>query len=288
MQVRVDAAAGNAAARACTRSSPSRRRTAAARRDAAAMLRRHGRGPVVAEALADRAGLAVRTRSSGTKWIAWPYSWRITSASSASSTPPLPKRSSSIGWSVANELSLPVLVDPHAAAAALFDGAGSRAEAEALDVHLRLGHPVVGHDLLEAVVWWRCSVNVFVVEHAGLPVPLYDLGAVAAQGAAAVEVRQRDVVVRRLERGVVGVLLVGQRLVLERATGLGKKTVPVPVEPCRAHPSATPSARAAAISSKPSVLPSRAPLRLVNRARLSRIGSCPTGCTSPATTRRTR
>ena len=41
------------------------------------------------------------------KWIWWPYSWRITSASSASSTPPLPKRIWSLGASVANELSTP-------------------------------------------------------------------------------------------------------------------------------------------------------------------------------------
>ena len=56
-------------------------------------------GPVVAEALADRARLAAVEERGGLAevWIWWPYSWRITSASSASSTPPLPNRISSFG-----------------------------------------------------------------------------------------------------------------------------------------------------------------------------------------------
>lgn len=48
---------------------------------------------------------------------------------------------------------------------------------------------------------------------------------VAVQQAAAVEVGQRPGHVRGLRRGVVGVLLVGQCLVLQLATGLGARTV---------------------------------------------------------------
>ena len=110
VQVRVDAAEAVRNGRSCTRSSPSPRRTAAAPARARRLLRddvgdRHR--PVVAEALADRAGLSEANEKFCESWIAWPYSWRITSASSASSTPPLPKRSSSLGWSVSNELSAP-------------------------------------------------------------------------------------------------------------------------------------------------------------------------------------
>ena len=59
------AAAGSAERSTCTTSSPSPRRTAAARaraRRASARRRRRGHGPVVAEALADRAGLLAAER----------------------------------------------------------------------------------------------------------------------------------------------------------------------------------------------------------------------------------
>ena len=81
--------AGSAGSSSCTRSSPSRRRTASSA--VGAKCSRHRHGEVVAEALADGAGVGLvpkpGTWSSCTEW---PYSWSMTSASSASSTPPLP------------------------------------------------------------------------------------------------------------------------------------------------------------------------------------------------------
>jgi len=85
-----------------------------------------------------------------------------------------------------------------------------RAEAEALDVPLRLGHPVVDHHLLELVLV-PCvheGVRGREGEVAGRAV---DVGVGPAQEAAAVEVRQRDRVIRRRGQRRVGVLLVGER-----------------------------------------------------------------------------
>jgi len=88
------------------------------------------------------------------------------------------------------------------------------AEPEALQVQLRLRDPVVRHDLLEAlgVAPEPERVRRRVEGRARLAA---DAGPVAAEAPAPVEVREHDVVVRRRERRVVGVLLVGQRLVLQ-------------------------------------------------------------------------
>ena len=62
------------------------------------------------------------------------------------------------------------LVDPHPLRLVV-DRAPRDAEAEAVDVLLRLGDPVVGHHLLELVLVPGVE-NVFVGEYAGLPVSL--------------------------------------------------------------------------------------------------------------------
>ena len=205
--------AGSAARSRCTRWRPSRRRTAADERRHAEPLRDHvgdGHGPVVAEALADRTRLLRGERGPWAKWIAWPYSWRITSASSASSTPPLPKRSSFFGWSVANELSRPHWLI-RTACGSVVDRAPGLAEAEAVDVALRLGDPVVGHHLLELVLVARVAERVR-LRVRRVPGLADDVRVVAAQEPAAVEVRQRHVWYAGCN-GRVGVRLVGQRLV---------------------------------------------------------------------------
>ena len=110
-------------------------------------------GPVVGKALADRADLDGRAEPNGScceSWIAWPYSCRMTSASSASSTPPLPKRTTSC-LSQEYELSIPSWLI-RMSCDSLLTGSPRRPKTEALNVLLRLGDPVVGHHLLEAVV----------------------------------------------------------------------------------------------------------------------------------------
>ncbi len=105
------------------------------------------------------------------------------------------------------------LVDPNGLRAHVH-GAQRRAEAEALDVPLGRRDPVVRHHLLELVL-------VTVVEEGvrrrvgGLPGLAHDRRPPPAQEAAPVEVGQRDVVVGRLERRVVGVLPIREALVAE-------------------------------------------------------------------------
>ena len=90
----------------------------------------------------------------------------------------------------------------------------ARSEAEALDVLLGLGDPVVGHHLLElvlrAVVLERVGRRV-----RGVPGLADDDGPVARQESASVEVRERAQNIRGLKRGVVLVVLVGERLILQ-------------------------------------------------------------------------
>jgi hypothetical protein len=87
-----------------------------------------------------------------------------------------------------------------------------RAEAEALDVLLRLGEPVVDHHLLKLILVPRVCEGVRGRERevAGGAV---DVGVIAAQETAAVEVRQRDRVVCGCRHRGVGIFLVGERLV---------------------------------------------------------------------------
>ena len=76
------------------------------------------------------------------------------------------------------------------------------------------GDPVIGHDLLELVLVARVAERVRwrVGEIAGAAV---DVGVVAAQVAAAVEIPERDVVVRGGGHSRVRVFLVGERFVAE-------------------------------------------------------------------------
>ena len=207
------AAAGSAARSGRTRPRPSRRRRpgrttptdrAATGRAARRSRPSSRRSPsLIAPASTDE------NSKSCAKWIAWPYSWRITSPSSASSTPPLPRRISSL-WVVANELSIAVLVDPEPLRLVVDRRQRAAAsEAEELDVLLRLGDPVVRHHLLELVL---AAVEQERVRRRVGRVPglADDHGPVTAQEARAVEVRQAHRPVRGLERRVVGVLLVGE------------------------------------------------------------------------------
>ena len=81
-----------------------------------------------------------------------------------------------------------------------------------MNVRLRLRDPVVGHHLLELILVARKPerVRARIGRIAGLAV---DRGVIAVQEAAAVKVRECDVVVRSRGNGRVGVLLIGQRLV---------------------------------------------------------------------------
>ena len=113
-----------------------------------------GDRPVVAEALADRARLG-RARSEALREVD-----RV--AVLVEDDLPRPRRRrrrlSRSGarpcTSVANELSRPHWF-MRSRCGSLLTGRSERAEAEALDVLLRLGNPVVGHRLLEAVVVGR-------------------------------------------------------------------------------------------------------------------------------------
>ena len=96
------------------------------------------------------------------------------------------------------------------------------AEAETLDVLLRLGHPEVRHDLLETVV--AAAVKKLVAFRVGRVSRLArHVRPVADEKAAAVQVREGHDPVGRRERGVVGVLLVRQRLVSEGRDRVGKE-----------------------------------------------------------------
>src|SRR5689334_6169631 len=80
----------------------------------------------------------------------WPYSWTITSASSASSTPPLPRVMLAL-VSLKNELSPPNW-SMRSSIWRWFTRGQRRAEAEVLQVRLGRVDPVVPDDLLELVV----------------------------------------------------------------------------------------------------------------------------------------
>ena len=112
----------------------------------------------------------------------------------------------------------PELVDAHQLLA-LVDRRQGRPESERLDVALRLGHPVVRHHLLELILVARVDEPAAGVARRR-PCLRLDLGVRAGESAGAVEVGQRLARVGRGERGVVRVLLVGQRLVLQRLHGI--------------------------------------------------------------------
>jgi len=106
-----------------------------------------------------------------------------------------------------------VLVDPHRLGDVV-DPTPRLAEAQTVHVLLRLGDPVVRHHLLELVLISRVDERVRRrVRRAARLAEHRRVG--AAQEPAAVEVRQRDGVVRRVGDGGGRVLLVGQRLVAE-------------------------------------------------------------------------
>jgi hypothetical protein len=106
-----------------------------------------------------------------------------------------------------------VLVDPDALRLVV-DRPPRLAEAEAVDVPLRLGDPVVRHHLLELVLVAGVPERVR-RRVRGVPGRALHRGVVAVQESAAVEVRQPDVVVRRGGNRRVAVLLVRERLVAE-------------------------------------------------------------------------
>ena len=98
-------------------------------------------------------------------------------------------------------------------------GAVAGAEPEVLDVLLRLGDPEVRHDLLELVLAARVAERVR--RRVGRVARLADDRRPApAQEAAAVEVREGDVVVGRRRNGGVRVLLIPQALVAQILDGI--------------------------------------------------------------------
>ena len=85
---------------------------------------------------------------------------------------------------------------------------------------LRFGNPVVGHHLFEAIV--VAAVAELVGRRIGAVAGFADhLRPVADEEAAAIQIRQDHVVIGGCERRIVGVLLIGQRLVAEVGDRIG-------------------------------------------------------------------
>jgi hypothetical protein len=97
-----------------------------------------------------------------------------------------------------------------------------------VDVLLRLGYPVVGHDLLELVLVPRVTEGVR-GRVGGITCFADDGRIISAEVAAPVEVGEGDVVIGGRWDSRIRVLLVGQRLITQRLNGIGNETEPVPV-----------------------------------------------------------
>src|SRR3954471_4701257 len=155
-------------------------------------------------------------------WTEWPYSWTMTSASSASSTPALPSVMS-VFVSRKKELSPPNWLMRTPTWRRLTAGS---VEPKPRIVALRLGDPVVGHDLLELVLIAREDEAGARVRSRRLGVAL-DRDVRAAQRSRAREVGERDPAVGapqiRIRAEVVDVLLVGQGLDAEVGHRVGSE-----------------------------------------------------------------